>query len=161
MLVPKLPKLNRYRNESGLQYYLAKKKEPSLWCIMWYRKICSLISPRFIDVWSRGSRKPVRSRFPQLNQAPWFLDVTSLRFWFYASAAWFFFFLSRVVSQQRGHGVLSSSCCCPSLQHLATAEDRINGFAAWPVSPPFRWMDLCKVFRSSSCCVWAALASGY
>ena len=34
------------------------KNEPSWWCIMWYRRICGLISLRCIDAWSR-----VRSRF--------------------------------------------------------------------------------------------------
>ena len=60
----------------------------------WYRRICSLILPRCIDAWSRGSCKSGSLTIPQLNQALWFLDIT--RFWFYASAAWFFF-LSRVV----------------------------------------------------------------
>ena len=72
---------------------LAKKKEPSWWCIMWYRRICGLISLQCIDAWSCGSRKSRSLAVPQLNQAPWFLDIT--RFWFYASTAWFFF-LSRV-----------------------------------------------------------------
>ena len=76
-------------------YYPGQKKEPSLWCIMWYRRICSLISPRCIDAWSRGSRKSRSLAVSQLNQARWFLDIT--RFWFYASTGWFFFFLSRVV----------------------------------------------------------------
>ena len=77
-----------------------KKKEPSLWCIMWYRRICSLISLRCIDAWSHGSRKSRSLAVLQLNQAPWFLDIT--RFWFYASAAWFFFFVQG-----------STTSCCP------------------------------------------------
>ena len=66
-------------------------KEPSWWGIMWYRRICGLISPQCIDAWSRGSCKLCLLTIPQLNQAPWFLDIT--RFWFYASAAWFLFFV--------------------------------------------------------------------
>ena len=68
-----------------------KKKEPSWWCIMEYRRICGLISLRCIDAWSRKSHSPA---VPQLNQSPWFLNIT--RFCFYASTAWFFF-LSMVV----------------------------------------------------------------
>ena len=74
---------------------LVKKKKPSWWCIVWYRRICGLISLRCIDAWSRGSRKSRSLAVPQLNQALWFLDIT--RFWFYASTAWFLFFLSKVV----------------------------------------------------------------
>ena len=43
-----------------------KKRQPSWWswsCIMWYRRICSLISLRRIDAWSRASASRVRSRF--------------------------------------------------------------------------------------------------
>ena len=82
---------------SNIQATLDKKKEPSWWYIMLYRIICSLISLRFIDAWSRSSRKSRSLAVPQLNQVPWFLDNTSLRFWFYALATWLFFFLSRVV----------------------------------------------------------------
>ena len=75
---------------------LDKNKEPS-WVMHhvikshdeYHRRICSLISPRCIEAWSRGSRKSRSLAVLQLNQAPWFLDIT--RFWFYASAAWFFF----------------------------------------------------------------------
>ena len=77
--------------EAALKYYPGQKKEPSLWCIMWYRRICSLISLWCIDAWSRGSRKSRSLAVPQLNQAPGFLNIT--RFWFNASAAWFFFFV--------------------------------------------------------------------
>ena len=70
---------------------LDKKKEPSWWCTKWYRRICSLILPRCIEAWSRGSCKSGSLTIPQLNQALWFLDIT--RFWFYASAGWFFFFV--------------------------------------------------------------------
>ena len=50
---------------------------------MWHRRICSLISPRCIDAWSRKLRSLA---VPQLNQAPWFLDITRFsRFWCYAS----------------------------------------------------------------------------
>ena len=83
-----------------VMYYLdKKKKEPSLWCIIWYRRICSLISPRCIDAWSRGSRKSRSLAVSQLNQAPWFLDIT--RFWLYASTGINrHFFLSRVVEEK-------------------------------------------------------------
>ena len=53
---------------------------------MWYRRICSLISPRCMDAWSRGSRKSCSVAVPQLNQTPWFLDIT--RFWLKARGWW-------------------------------------------------------------------------
>ena len=48
------------------------------------KRICSLISPWCIaiDAWSRGGRKSRSRAVPQLNQAPWFLNIT--RFWLYA-----------------------------------------------------------------------------
>ena len=70
-----------------------KKKKPSQGCIIWYRRICSLISPRCIDAWSCGSRKTHSLAVLQLNEAPWFLDIT--RLWFYALAASFFFFFAQ------------------------------------------------------------------
>ena len=57
---------------------------------MWYWRICSLISPRCIDAWSRSSHKSRLLTVPRLNQTPWFFNIT--RFWFYASPAWFLFF---------------------------------------------------------------------
>ena len=48
------------------KYYPGQKKEPSLWCITWYRRICSLISLRCIGAWSRGSRKSHSLAVPQL-----------------------------------------------------------------------------------------------
>ena len=96
--VAQFDKEHLFGTQTAIFYYPGQKKEPSLWCIMWYRRICSLISPRCIDAWSRGSRKSRSLAVPQLNQAPWFLDIT--RFWFYASTGWFFF-LSRVVAAAR------------------------------------------------------------
>ena len=93
-------------------YYPGPKKEPSWWYIMWYRRICGLISLRCIDAWSRGSRKSRSLAVPQLNQAPWFLDIT--RFWFYASTAWFFFFFVQ--------GSTFAEKCKQSIQHYTNIK---------------------------------------
>ena len=83
-------------------YYPCQKKEPFLWCIMWYRRICSLISPRCIDAWrqlqvaiARGSAAESSTLIPRYHKIL-ILCISSMVL---------FFFLSRVLS----------SCSCPHL----------------------------------------------
>ena len=74
-----------------IRCYPSQKKKKRTIMVM-YHVISKNMQSDFatiIDAWSHGSRNSRSLAVPQLNQAPWFLDIT--RFWFYASAAWFFF----------------------------------------------------------------------